>query len=280
MLCVSFVVLSAPFLAKAELEAAHEETTSPEAPVDESPIERDDADLTDEIFPPNLSARIEAINALGRSEPQTAVETLLRIERLAEATRIDPEPEVRAHALQLLASTDSDDAYRAIREAWSRDPDRRVRTLAQRLTEERRQPRQVAPTTPRPPGRSAFIIGIVNLAISYAPSALYGLGLLIAGAVGDSQTQVAAGWQLLLPLVGPPLAVISSETDIGYMGIAVVDVIIQAAGFAMLYVGLARHLRSRREHRGASGSAHRQRRVMLAPLGSWQQGGVALVGVF
>jgi hypothetical protein len=66
----------------------------------------------------------------------------------------------------------------------------------------------------------------------------------------------------------------------GIMGVAALSVVHQVAGIALLIVGLARHIRQRREQDESQDSRSRSIALMLTPVRVEQASGIGLSGVF
>lgn len=230
------------------------------------------------VFPPNVDERIEAIRDIEQDARHNATGAE-QVEVLAQVTRLDPEPEVRAHALRVLATIERGEIDALLRQARTSDPDQRVRETATRMLEARRHARQRPSPPPPPPGRRAFVVGLAILSISYGLSVLSGIGLLIAGAASDSPPRVSAGWQLLIPVAGPICAAFSSENYYGTLGIAALGAVLQSVGIVMLNIGFARHHRARRSR----DEEPRARRGPIALMPTFSRGhaaGAAVVGAF
>jgi hypothetical protein len=214
------------------------------------------------LAPGNVQARVDAVVALGARADDTAA-----VAALVDVLHTDPAPEVRAHAIHALAAISPGNL--AIDEAQQGDPDARVTGVAGLVEAQAAANRA---DVSRQDGTSSVLIGITVGCLSYGISVLAGL---ISGLVelGDgTPPRESVGWWYLAPIAGPFLAAPRSDDAGKFYVIAALDSLVQATGIAMLFVGLAQHIRYGRETR--------ERSLIVAPTIRDGATSLAVMGVF
>lgn len=250
----------------AEAEVNPPEAVEPEpAPAPEPERQADAGEieaLAAVLEPGNVQARVDAVVALGaRAGDPAAVAALI------DVLHADPAPEVRAHAVHALAAISPEN--RAIDEAQQQDPDSRVTGVAGLVA---RQARDNRSEVARRDGTTSVTIGLSLGCLSYGISVLAGLitGLVELSDGGEPSDHV--GWWYLIPLAGPFFAAPRGDEPEKLYMIGALDAVFQATGIALLFVGLAQHVRYGRETR--------ERSLLFAPVVRDGQASLAVMGVF